>query len=56
MAHVSERAENFAKRYVKEKEAPDNRSTDEKMAEFAIEYMPAKLKKAHSNMKSKRGK
>lgn len=38
--HITERADKFAKKYHKPAPEPDNRSMDEKMAEFMAEYNP----------------
>ena len=54
MAHIQDRATNFAKKFVKEKAPVDNRSTDEKLAEFSKKYMPDRLKEQHRAMKRKR--
>lgn len=44
--HLSERAEKFARKMIKEPEMPDERSHDEKMAEFHKKWEPKRVSEA----------
>lgn len=49
--HLTDRADNFAKKYVKAPAVPDMRSQDEKMAEFHEKWEPDRVKSARRAVK-----
>lgn len=54
MTLISERAEKFAKRFIKKGPPPDNRSVDEKMAAFHAEFGREKILKSRDRVKKVR--
>jgi hypothetical protein len=54
MSHISERADRFARKFVKDKPVPDTRSMDEKMAEFHKNFGRNRVQSARDKVKKVR--
>lgn len=52
--HITERADNFAKRLVPPKAPVDNRTPEERMAAFHSETEPQRVKDARANARAAR--
>ena len=49
--HITQRADNFARKIAPAKTPPDMRSVDEKMAEFHAKWEPERVKSARRAVK-----